>query len=900
MANAVMEGHHSLQQNVGQTSSVLKLLIDVKRFDVDAPENLLFIPRDEAIAKATGTVRHAGNHEPVEAAQRAILDDFGRTPTQYGKSYETLMRANPATLSAAEQTLRAQIYDQAEILAKDLRDYTSKSMIDGRLTLTKTDPKYAGLSAAAADAAWRADVAQVFGNGPNGFDTGRQNLSAYRAETAAIKAAHGDLRWRAFNSQAKIDTLLATAAANNTPLFGTKAKLADLNTLIESKGFTVPKPATPRQQAAAYARQRAIASSQQQMLTSVAKAQDMASLGRGVLSVGGKAFDRAIATTDVFVNYTQARQAGQTVLEADAVAGKQLLHDVAVGLLVVGGTVALTAAGVPTLAAGAIVAGVTLVGAVADSAWDYVGAPLAAMAGSLSDADFAAAQADLEAVAAGIATWTNEVVIPFLRTVQFNATAFAQDPQGYLKSLGQAIWDSTRQGLLERWEAGGVFVGENLDALGNAVQYGFVAALGGEVRGAVAGFGNNGASIDATVQGMATGVTNVLNPPTAPGRRNDIILDVATDTVGMLPPRTDLGSTGGGHGLLHAGAGYTATMADRYVTRDGIEFVAPSNIVTGGTRPGNLSLNDLSGLLAGVRSQAHQQNLLVERDGQLLLIKGPSAAVPDVVEFRGMRFEAITYYDSQGRWIGFTPKAGQAGRVRMHDGTEISLDPSQTILVGENTLSNGKLTAFGWVPMSTAAMAAYLEAQVEAGVIPYTDPLALDAGNDGVNLGAVQVDFDLDADGRPERTRWTSPTDPLLVMDRNFDGRISSGAELFTLTEGAGARPTLASLDSNQDGKLDAEDTHWAHLRVWVDRNQDAYASAGELTSLADLGIQSINLTPVTGSVAGQSNVKGVVATYANGATRTLWDVALNTPGAGAAPSPQRYSAEVDKVMLGG
>ena len=62
-------------------------------------------------------------------------------------------------------------------------------------TLSKPDPRYAGLSDAAADAAWRQDIAEVFGDGPDGFEAGRDNLTAYRHEMNTIRAAHGDLRW---------------------------------------------------------------------------------------------------------------------------------------------------------------------------------------------------------------------------------------------------------------------------------------------------------------------------------------------------------------------------------------------------------------------------------------------------------------------------------------------------------------------------------------------------------------------------------------------------------------------------------------------------------------------------------------------------------------------------------
>ncbi|MGQ0682919.1 hypothetical protein [Bradyrhizobium sp.] len=192
MANAVMQAHHGLLQDVGIRSDVLAALIADGRFSIDAPDNLLFLPNDTTLAQASGTVRHAGNHAPVGDAQKAIFDEFGRRDAGGGKTYADLMGENPATLTEAERTLRSQIFDQAEALAADLRDYTNKAIIDGRLTLTKTDPKYAGMTDAAADAAWHADIERVYGSAADGFSefqTERQALSAFRAEDDAIEAA---------------------------------------------------------------------------------------------------------------------------------------------------------------------------------------------------------------------------------------------------------------------------------------------------------------------------------------------------------------------------------------------------------------------------------------------------------------------------------------------------------------------------------------------------------------------------------------------------------------------------------------------------------------------------------------------------------------------------------------
>ncbi|NMY12672.1 S8 family serine peptidase [Pseudomonas veronii] len=396
---------------------------------------------------------------------------------------------------------------------------------------------------------------------------------------------------------------------------------------------------------------------------------------------------------------------------------------------------------------------------------------------------------------------------------------------------------------------------------------------------------------------LKTWLSNQLNGST---NHNGSILDVATDPSTLNPSNLNLGGTGGGQGLLQSGAGYAATMLERYVNRDGIELVSPSNVVTGGTRPGNGSVNDLAAQMAALRAQTQSAGSMGE-EGMGWEMPTPASGNHGVVTQNGKSYNATLYFDAQGNWIGFTPDAGQVGTVKFADGREFELNSSQTILVGENASNaNGGVSADGWWVVESDYVAALLDAKQAADTVADTDPIVLDGGGDGVRIGVGQIDFDLDADGVAERLPWTASTDPVLVLDRNGDGRIANGTELFTLTaQSTGVRPALATLDSNGDGKLDATDKQWSALRLWADRNQDAYASAGELSSLADLGIQSINLAPISGSVAGQTNVQGLVATYINGTTRTLWDVDLSPQAPSGKPLTTSYAAGVDKSVLG-
>src|SRR5690606_1887664 len=99
-----------------------------------------------------------------------------------------------------------------------------------------------------------------------------------------------------------------------------------------------------------------------------------------------------------------------------------------------------------------------------------------------------------------------------------------------------------------------------------------------------------------------------------------------------------------------------------------------------------------------------------------------------------------------------------------------------------------------------------------------------------------------------ERTGWGSPDDGLLVHDRNGDGRINNGTELFgnhsILSNGQTAEngfQALAEYDDNGDGVVDAQDASYSRLQVWRDINGNGISDVGELQSLADAGVLSIS-----------------------------------------------------------
>jgi hypothetical protein len=140
-------------------------------------------------------------------------------------------------------------------------------------------------------------------------------------------------------------------------------------------------------------------------------------------------------------------------------------------------------------------------------------------------------------------------------------------------------------------------------------------------------------------------------------------------------------------------------------------------------------------------------------------------------------------------------------------------------------------------------------------------PLLVDVRGDGFDMtSAVNgVSFTAFANQPAIRTAWTSANsdDAWLVLDRNNNGQIDNGNELFSSTAPQPAPPlgeikngfaALAEYDKaanggNGDGVINAGDSIFAELRLWQDTNHNGVSESSELHTLLQLGLESISLS---------------------------------------------------------
>lgn len=122
-----------------------------------------------------------------------------------------------------------------------------------------------------------------------------------------------------------------------------------------------------------------------------------------------------------------------------------------------------------------------------------------------------------------------------------------------------------------------------------------------------------------------------------------------------------------------------------------------------------------------------------------------------------------------------------------------------------------------------------------------SDPLTLDLAGDGFATRGLQraVLFDLNADGRLDQVSMPDRDDALLALDRNGNGRIDDGKELFGDQNGAAnGFAELARYDDNGDGRIDASDAIYRQLTLLRFDEQGRQ----QTRSLADAGVSAIRL----------------------------------------------------------
>jgi hypothetical protein len=123
----------------------------------------------------------------------------------------------------------------------------------------------------------------------------------------------------------------------------------------------------------------------------------------------------------------------------------------------------------------------------------------------------------------------------------------------------------------------------------------------------------------------------------------------------------------------------------------------------------------------------------------------------------------------------------------------------------------------------------------------YCDPLVINLDTNVAEVSDQKFFFDLDCDGNEDEISFVKSGSGFLALDKNGDGVINDGSELFGPQSGNGFSD-LAEYDSDGNGWIDEGDPIWDKLLIWT-KDEDG---KDQLYHLSDLGVGAIGLSNVS------------------------------------------------------
>lgn len=209
------------------------------------------------------------------------------------------------------------------------------------------------------------------------------------------------------------------------------------------------------------------------------------------------------------------------------------------------------------------------------------------------------------------------------------------------------------------------------------------------------------------------------------------------------------------------------------------------------------------------------------------------------------------YFYEETEMTSFTTK----GTVKCADGREISFDLNLNM---------------------SRSFQEYYKESYDMVQVSMCDPLVINLDGNIAGLSDQTFFFDIDGDGEKDEINRLAAGSGYLALDKNGDGLVNDGTELFGTASGNGFAD-LAAYDSDGNGFIDEGDEIWSKLKIWT---MDEFGKE-QLCSLSEKGVGAICLSnvPTDFSLTGADNAtKGMIRStgfflYENGAAGSIQHV---------------------------
>ena len=189
-------------------------------------------------------------------------------------------------------------------------------------------------------------------------------------------------------------------------------------------------------------------------------------------------------------------------------------------------------------------------------------------------------------------------------------------------------------------------------------------------------------------------------------------------------------------------------------------------------------------------------------------------------------------------------ETGGSARLQASRYTFVSQSESRQVAAsGSLELADGRKVEFSLALSQRQSRQYEFSESVRIEERPMTDPLVINFGTTTARLSDTLFEFDLNADGNDDQLPSLGSGSGYLVLDRNGNGEVDDGSELFGPASGSGFNE-LSRFDSDANRWVDAADPVFEQLGVMVQKPD----GDPELRSLGNIGVKAL----YTGSIQDQ------------------------------------------------
>lgn len=232
----------------------------------------------------------------------------------------------------------------------------------------------------------------------------------------------------------------------------------------------------------------------------------------------------------------------------------------------------------------------------------------------------------------------------------------------------------------------------------------------------------------------------------------------------------------------------------------------------------------------------------------------------------------------KGKTLELVPGSSVKMRVLNYSQETIHVESENTTFstVGKVKTADGREINFNINVGMSRSFESHFSENLQLASYRLCDPLVINLDSDVADVSDQTFYFDLDADGEMDEVSQLGKGSGYLALDKNGDGEINDGNELFGTSSGNGFAD-LAKYDEDGNGWIDENDAIWDKLKIWCkDEN-----GKDVLYRLADKGVGAICLqnTSTDFTLQGQGGrTQGVVRNtgvflYENGLAGTIQHV---------------------------